>query len=44
LIIEKQKSNAEIAALVGLSYWMEKGKMINPIDNKSTSWKRRLAH
>jgi acetyl-CoA carboxylase biotin carboxylase subunit len=44
LIIEKQKSNAEIAALVGLSYWMEKGKMINPVENKSTSWKRRLAH
>jgi len=44
LIIDKQKSNAEIAALVGLSYWMEKGKMINPVDNKSTSWKRRLAH
>lgn len=44
LIIEKQKSNAEIAALVGLTYWMEKGKMINPVENKSTSWKRRLAH
>jgi propionyl-CoA carboxylase alpha chain len=44
LIIEKQKSNAEIAALVGLSYWMEKEKMINPVENKSTSWKRRLAH
>ncbi len=44
LIIEKQKSNAEIAALVGLNYWMEKGKMINPVENKSTSWKRRLAH
>jgi acetyl-CoA carboxylase biotin carboxylase subunit len=44
LIIEKQKSNAEIAALVGLQYWMEKAKMINPVENKSTSWKRRLAH
>jgi len=44
LIIEKQKSNAEIAALVGLTYWMEINKMINPVENKSTSWKRRLAH
>ncbi|MGL6266334.1 MAG: acetyl-CoA carboxylase biotin carboxylase subunit [Chitinophagaceae bacterium] len=44
LIIEKERSNAEIAALVGLFFWMEKGKMINPIENKSTSWKRRLAH
>jgi acetyl-CoA carboxylase biotin carboxylase subunit len=44
LIIEKQKSNAEIAALVGLQFWMDKTKMINPVENKSTSWKRRLAH
>ena len=44
LIVEKQKSNAEIAALVGLKYWSEKQKQINPVDNKSTSWKRRLAH
>jgi propionyl-CoA carboxylase alpha chain len=44
LIIEKQKSNAEIAALVGLYHWMEKEKMIKPVENKSTSWKRRLAH
>ena len=44
LIVEKQKSNAEIAALVGLKYWSDKQKQINPVDNKSTSWKRRLAH
>jgi len=44
LIIEKQKSNAEVAALIGLAYWMEINKMINPVENKSTSWKRRLAH
>ncbi|MGF2413250.1 MAG: acetyl-CoA carboxylase biotin carboxylase subunit [Ferruginibacter sp.] len=43
-IKEKQKANAEIAAIVALRYWMDNQKMINPVDNKSTSWKRRLAH
>jgi acetyl-CoA carboxylase biotin carboxylase subunit len=43
-IKEKQKANAEIAAIVALRYWMDNKKMINPVDNKSTSWKRRLAH
>ncbi len=43
-IKEKQKANAEIAAIVGLKYWMEQQKLLNPVDNKSTSWKRRLAH
>ena len=41
---EKQQANAEIAAMVGLKYWMEQQKILNPVDNKSTSWKRRLAH
>jgi propionyl-CoA carboxylase alpha chain len=44
MIIEKQRSNAEIAALVGIHYCMEQENMINPVENKSTSWKRRLAH
>lgn len=43
-IKEKQKANAEIAAIVALRYWMDNQKMIKPVDNKSTSWKRRLAH
>ena len=42
-IKEKQKANAEIAAMVGLKYWMEQQKIVRPVDNKSTSWKRRLA-
>ena len=41
---EKQQANAKIAAMVGLKYWMEQQKILNPVDNKSTSWKRRLAH
>jgi len=42
-IKEKQKANAEVAAIVALKYWSDKQKMINPVDHKSTSWKRRLA-
>jgi len=41
---EKQKANAEIAALVALKYWQECGKKLQPVEHKSTSWKRRLAH
>jgi acetyl-CoA carboxylase biotin carboxylase subunit len=42
-IREKQKANAEIAALAALHFWSAKQKMINPVEHKSTSWKRRLA-
>jgi acetyl/propionyl-CoA carboxylase alpha subunit len=42
-IKEKQKSNAEVAAIIALRYWLDKQKLINPVENKSTSWKRRLA-
>ncbi|MBL0145936.1 MAG: acetyl-CoA carboxylase biotin carboxylase subunit [Chitinophagaceae bacterium] len=43
-IKEKQKANAEIASIIALKYWMEKQKILSPVENKSTSWKRRLAH
>lgn len=43
-IKEKQKANAEIAAVIAIKYWMEKQKKLSPVENKSTSWKRRLAH
>ena len=42
-IKEKQKANAEIAGIAALKYWMNKQKIINPVENRSTSWKRRLA-
>ncbi len=42
-IKEKQKANAEIAALVALKNWMNQQKNINPVEHKTTSWKRRLA-
>ena len=43
-IKEKQKEHAEIAAFIALKYWMEKRKILNPVQHTSTSWKRRLAH
>ena len=42
-IKEKQKANAAIAAIVALRYRMEQQKITNPVINKTTSWKRRLA-
>jgi len=38
-----QQSNAAIAAMVALKYWMEQQAITKPVENKSTSWKRRLA-
>jgi len=43
-IKEKQKDNAEVAAIVAIKYWQERKKMLSPVEHKSTSWKRRLAH
>jgi acetyl-CoA carboxylase biotin carboxylase subunit len=42
-LLKKQKENAEIAAMVALKHWMDKQKIVKPVENKSTSWKRRLA-
>ncbi|WP_460553891.1 acetyl-CoA carboxylase biotin carboxylase subunit [Ferruginibacter profundus] len=43
-IKEKQKAHASIAAIVGLRYYLDQQQLISPVENKSTSWKRRLAH
>ncbi|WP_018616883.1 acetyl-CoA carboxylase biotin carboxylase subunit [Segetibacter koreensis] len=43
LIKEKQKANAEAAALIGVKYWLEQQKILKPVEHKTTSWKRRLA-
>ncbi len=42
-IKEKQQANAEVAALVALKYYLKKQKVVKVVENKSTSWKRRLA-
>jgi propionyl-CoA carboxylase alpha chain len=43
-IREKQRANAEIAALAALKYWQEKRKILTPVNHTSTSWKRRLSN
>jgi propionyl-CoA carboxylase alpha chain len=43
-IKEKQKANAEAAALIALRYWLDEQDILKPVENKTTSWKRRLAH
>jgi len=42
-IKEKQKANAEVAAIVALRYLLDKQKIVHAVENRSTSWKRRLA-
>jgi propionyl-CoA carboxylase alpha chain len=44
LIRDKQKANGELAAILAARYWMEEQESLRPVENKSTSWKRRLAH
>ena len=41
-IKEKQKANAEAAALIAVKYWLEQQKTVKAVENKTTSWKRRL--
>jgi acetyl-CoA carboxylase biotin carboxylase subunit len=39
----RQKANAEAAAVVAVKYWLDQQKILRPVENKTTSWKRRLA-
>jgi propionyl-CoA carboxylase alpha chain len=41
-IEEKQRQHAEIAALIALKYWMEKQKVLKPVENETSNWKLRL--
>jgi acetyl-CoA carboxylase biotin carboxylase subunit len=42
-IKDKQHANAAIAALAALRFWQDQQNMVRPVQNRSTSWKRRLA-
>jgi propionyl-CoA carboxylase alpha chain len=44
LIKEKQKASAEIAALVALKHYLQQCRLLRPVEHRTTSWKRRLAH
>ncbi|MDB5278995.1 MAG: acetyl-CoA carboxylase, biotin carboxylase [Ferruginibacter sp.] len=39
----QQQVKAHAAAIVALHYWIEEQKITRAVENKSTSWKRRLA-
>jgi acetyl-CoA carboxylase biotin carboxylase subunit len=43
LILANRKSNAEIAAIIAVKVYLERQKILKPVENKSTSWKRRLS-
>lgn len=43
-IRDQEKANAQIAAMVAVRFWLDHKMQLAPIENKSTSWKRRLAH
>lgn len=42
-IKEKQKANAEAAAFVAAKHWLYQQQVLNSIEHKTTSWKRRLS-
>ncbi len=42
-IKEKQEANAAIAALAAVRFWKDQQNIARPVQNRSTSWKRRLA-
>ena len=39
----QQETKARAAAIIALKYWLQQQKITKPVENKSTSWKRRLA-
>jgi len=41
-LVDKQRSNAELAAIVALKYWLNKQKEIKPVESVTTNWKNRL--
>ncbi len=43
-LLDQQKEDARIAAIAALHFYLEDQKQLNPVVNKTTSWKRRLAH
>jgi propionyl-CoA carboxylase alpha chain len=43
-ILEKQKVNAEIAAIVALRHFINQKNTVHPVQHRTTSWKRRLSH
>jgi acetyl/propionyl-CoA carboxylase alpha subunit len=43
LLKEKQKSNAEAAALIALKRYLDQQRMLKAVEHKTAAWKRRLS-
>jgi len=41
-LVDKQKANAELAAIIALKYWIKKKEEIKPVESVDTRWKNRL--
>lgn len=41
-LTRKQRSNAELASIIALKYWLNKQKEIKPVESIPTNWKNRL--
>ena len=41
-IREKQKANAEAAALIAVKYWLDQQKITQAVSNQSSGWRKRL--
>ena len=44
LILERQKANAELAALLALKVYLKEKQTLTTVQHRTTSWKRRLSH
>jgi propionyl-CoA carboxylase alpha chain len=44
LILERQKANAELAALLALKVYLKEKQKLTTVQHRTTSWKRRLSH
>lgn len=44
LLKERQEADAKLAAIIALHHYLQQQQVLQPVDNKTTSWKRRLAH
>ncbi|MCA0381624.1 MAG: acetyl-CoA carboxylase biotin carboxylase subunit [Bacteroidetes bacterium] len=44
LLKERQEADAKLAAIIALHHYLQQQQVLQPVNNKTTSWKRRLAH
>ncbi len=42
-LLENQKATAAVAGIVALRFWLDQQKILKAVENRSTSWKRRLS-